>query len=88
MLAVVVPLSAAGMYAWLGAPLAVTEIATTFELPFAAPTTITSSGYRQILLDIDEVSADFRFEAARRRVAAAVRTRTRARSTEIGRAHV
>ena len=36
-----------------GAAVAVTEVATSFELPFASPATITSGVYRQILLDID-----------------------------------
>ncbi len=36
-----------------GATVAVTELATGFELPFASPATITSGVYRQIRLDID-----------------------------------
>jgi hypothetical protein len=40
-----------------GASVAVTETSTSFELPFASPTTITSGSYRQILLDIDLVSS-------------------------------
>ena len=36
-----------------GAAVAVTEVATAFELPFSTPSVITSGVYRQIMLDID-----------------------------------
>ncbi|HTF91375.1 MAG TPA: DUF5666 domain-containing protein [Planctomycetota bacterium] len=36
-----------------GAAVPVTQVGTSFELAFASPKTITSGGYRQILLDID-----------------------------------